>query len=102
MGGEILQAQTVPDSMYYERLYFTCKVWGYVKYFHSEIARGKTNWGIKLIETLVEFMPKILNAYNEMSFHLTTVHLTTRLNDSHTILYMLPIFYTYNIEVYRK
>ena len=29
---------------YYSRLYYTCKVWGYLKYFHSEVAKGSLDW----------------------------------------------------------
>jgi len=31
--GASINAQTVPDSTYYKRLYFTCKTWGFIKYF---------------------------------------------------------------------
>jgi len=47
-----LQAQVVPDSVYHERLYYTCKVWGYLKYFHSEVAKGQINWDTELFSVL--------------------------------------------------
>jgi len=47
-----LHAQVVPDSVYYERLFYTGKVWGFLKYFHSEVATGAIDWDLKLINTL--------------------------------------------------
>jgi len=46
------KAQTVPDSTYYKRLYYTCKVWGFLKYFHSEVAKGTKDWDNVLFQTL--------------------------------------------------
>jgi carboxyl-terminal processing protease len=40
------------DSLYYSHLYYTCKAWGYVKYFHSNIAKGNVDWDAELLQTL--------------------------------------------------
>ncbi len=48
----IIKAQTAPDSTYYKRLYYTCKVWGFLKYFHSEVAKGTKNWDNALFQAL--------------------------------------------------
>ncbi len=48
----LLNAQTVPDSVYFNRLYYTGKSWGFLKYFHSEVAIGNKNWDLVLIQTL--------------------------------------------------
>ncbi|WNJ20025.1 S41 family peptidase [Pontibacter sp. G13] len=45
-------AQTVPDSIYEERLYLLCKVWGHAKYFHSKIAQGTVLWNQALLDAL--------------------------------------------------
>lgn len=45
-------SQIIDDSTYYERLFFLCKAWGHVKYYHSEIAKGSINWDDKLIEAI--------------------------------------------------
>ncbi|MFK7783944.1 MAG: T9SS type A sorting domain-containing protein [Crocinitomicaceae bacterium] len=42
----------VPDSVYHERLYHVCKAWGYMKYFHTEIADGNVNWDDELLDAL--------------------------------------------------
>jgi len=47
-----VDAQTVPDSIYYKRLYYTAKVWGFLKYFHSEVAKGSQDWDAELLQTL--------------------------------------------------
>ncbi len=49
---DFIYAQTLPDNTYYERLYYTCKVWGFLKYFHSEVAKGTKNWDSVLFQTL--------------------------------------------------
>ncbi|MEJ2615157.1 MAG: S41 family peptidase [Ignavibacteriaceae bacterium] len=50
--GHISNAQTVQGSTYNKRLYYICKVWGFLKYFHSEVAKGTKNWDNALIQTL--------------------------------------------------
>lgn len=39
---------------YYNRLYYTCKAWGYLKYFHSEIAKGNLDWDAILLEKIYD------------------------------------------------
>jgi C-terminal processing protease CtpA/Prc len=46
------KAQTITENTYYKRLYYTAKVWGYLKYFHSNVAKGFFNWDEKLISTI--------------------------------------------------
>jgi C-terminal processing protease CtpA/Prc len=59
--GGISHAQPVPDSVYYERLYYTGKTWGFVKYFHSEVAKGGVNWDVKLAEVLADVKASVTN-----------------------------------------
>lgn len=47
-----------------EKLAATCKVWGFLKYYHPVVASGKTNWDEKLFEVL----PKIENAQTKEDF----------------------------------
>jgi carboxyl-terminal processing protease len=42
----------VADSIYYNRLYYTCKVWGHVKYYHTEIANGNIDWDNVLLASV--------------------------------------------------
>jgi len=55
----------VPDSIYYERLYYTCKVWGHAKYYHSRIAAGEVDWD----DALLDALPNIKNAANNQEFN---------------------------------
>ena len=55
----------VADSVYYQRLYYTCKVWGHAKYYHSRIAEGFVNWDDVLLNTL----PNIKNAPDNQAFN---------------------------------
>jgi carboxyl-terminal processing protease len=50
---------------YYERLFYTCKVWGFVKYFHSETA----NCSINLDSILVQKLPDIQAAATDTVFN---------------------------------
>ncbi|MBE0648636.1 MAG: T9SS type A sorting domain-containing protein [Bacteroidales bacterium] len=46
------------EITYREKLYYTCKVWGMVKYYHSRVSVGLVNWDTVLVHT----MPLIKNA----------------------------------------
>ncbi len=39
---------------YRDRLYYTCKAWGFVKYFHSEVSVCNVNWRQVLLNSLPE------------------------------------------------
>ena len=45
-------ADTVPDSIYHERLFYLCKAWGLAKYHHTEIAAGNVNWDDELFTAI--------------------------------------------------
>ena len=59
-----LPAQTL-DSNQINRLYHTAKVWGYMKYFHSEIAKGLYNWD----SVLIQILPDVINASSDEQFN---------------------------------
>ena len=35
-----------------EKLAATCKVWGFLKYYHPNVASGELNWDSQLLEKL--------------------------------------------------
>ena len=45
-------SQPVPDSVYYQRLFYLGKVWGHAKYYHTEIANGSINWDDELLRAI--------------------------------------------------
>jgi len=49
-----------------EKLFATCKVWGFLKYYHPKVAGGEVNWDNQLLEKL----PKIENAKTKEEFSL--------------------------------
>jgi hypothetical protein len=53
------------NMTYEQRLFYTCKVWGFVKYFHSSVNTCKVNWDSVLLATL----PQVKTAYNKVSFN---------------------------------
>jgi len=67
----LLQAQVAPDSVYYERLFYTGKIWGFLKYFHSEVATGNIDWDSKLISALTN----IKNDTTNQDFNVTLSNL---------------------------
>lgn len=48
-----------------DKLYYTCKIWGFVKYLHSEVSNCKVNWDSILTETL----PKVMEAESVEEFN---------------------------------
>lgn len=48
-----------------EKLYYTCKVWGFAKYYHSEVSNCMVNWD----SVLVDYLPKIKNTSNYTDFN---------------------------------
>lgn len=49
-----------------EKLAATCKVWGFLKYYHPVVAAGKTNWD----EQLFKVLPKIEKASTKEEYSL--------------------------------
>jgi len=52
LGAFQVNSQAVPDSVYYERLFYLCKAWGHAKYYHTEIANGSINWDDELFKAI--------------------------------------------------
>ena len=49
------------DSQTVENLAVLCKVWGFLKYYHPEVAKGKYNWDFELFKV----MPSILKSKSD-------------------------------------
>lgn len=64
----------VADSTYYKRLYYTSKVWGHVKYYHSNVAGGGVDWD----DVLLESIPGIKIAPNNSSFNDSLIQMIQR------------------------
>lgn len=53
---------------YNQKLYYSCKIWGFYKYFHTEVAKGPAtvNWDNALIAHLAQVTPDMTaEAYNQ-------------------------------------
>lgn len=61
---QTLLGQVKPTEI--QKLAVTCKVWGYLKYYHPEVASGKTDWDKQLLNIL----PKIEKAQTKEEFSL--------------------------------
>lgn len=55
----------VADSTYYNRLFYTAKVWGYVKYYHTSMEEGTVDWD----EILLTSIDGIKSAPDNASFN---------------------------------
>jgi carboxyl-terminal processing protease len=53
------------NPSYKEKLYYTCKVWGFVKYFHSNVSVCGVNWD----SVLVADLPLVKNAVTKNDFN---------------------------------
>lgn len=60
-----IYAQAPADSVYYNRLYYVCKAWGHVKYYHTETANGNVIWD----DALLDALSGIKNAPDNGSFN---------------------------------
>lgn len=62
----LISVQSYAQSTdYYQRLYYTCKAWGYVKYFHSAMETCTIDWDSVLIASL----PQVQAATNNQEFN---------------------------------
>lgn len=53
------------DPTYQEKLFYTCKVWGFMKYYHSRVSTNEINWDSVLVQNL----PKIKSAVTNIQFN---------------------------------
>src|ERR1035437_1443752 len=53
------------NPTYQQKLYYSCKVWGFVKYYHSRVSVCQVNWDSVLLHTL----PLIKNAVTNNEFN---------------------------------
>jgi carboxyl-terminal processing protease len=53
------------NPTYQQKLYYSCKVWGFVKYFHSKVSNCEVNWDSVLTHSL----PLIKNAITKDDFN---------------------------------
>jgi C-terminal processing protease CtpA/Prc len=49
------------NSVYNDKLATTAKIWGFLKYYHPEVGKGKFNWD----DQLFQILPKIAEAKNK-------------------------------------
>lgn len=50
-----------PNSVHIDKLVTTAKIWGFLKYYHPEVGKGKFNWD----DQLFQILPKIAKAKNK-------------------------------------
>ncbi|MES2761984.1 MAG: T9SS type A sorting domain-containing protein [Bacteroidota bacterium] len=56
---------TAQNPTYQQKLFYSCKVWGFVKYFHSGVSTCQVNWD----SVLVSRLPHIKNAVTNNDFN---------------------------------
>ena len=78
-----------------EKLFATCKVWGFLKYYHPKIAGGEVNWDNQLLEKL----PKIENAKTKEEFSLI---LENWIDDLGPIKEIAPIAVPKDVDYFDK
>jgi C-terminal processing protease CtpA/Prc len=61
----IITAALPQNPTYQQKLYYSCKVWGFVKYYHSQVSNCEVNWDTVLVHTL----PWIKNAVTNDDFN---------------------------------
>ncbi|MBW1657385.1 S41 family peptidase [Flavobacterium quisquiliarum] len=78
-----------------EKLVATCKVWGFLKYYHPKVAGGEVNWDKQLLEKL----PKIEKAQTKEEFSLI---LEKWIDELGTIKEVAPISASKDVEYFDK
>ncbi|MFZ0597762.1 MAG: S41 family peptidase [Flavobacterium sp.] len=78
-----------------EKLIATCKVWGFLKYYHPKVANGDFNWDNQLLETL----PKIEKAHTKAEF---SVVLENWIDDLGAIKEIAPVIPEKDVEYFNK
>lgn len=78
-----------------EKLAATCKVWGFLKYYHPKVANGIVNWDNQLLEKL----PKIEKAQTKEEFSLV---LENWIDDLGPIQEIAPIALPKDVEYFDK
>ncbi|WP_417942888.1 PDZ domain-containing protein [Flavobacterium sp. RS13.1] len=78
-----------------EKLAATCKVWGFLKYYHPKVAGGEVNWDNQLLEKL----PKIEKAQTKEEFSLI---LENWIDELGQVKEVAPIAVSKEIEFFDK
>ena len=78
-----------------QKLAATCKVWGFLKYYHPKVANGETNWDNQLLEKL----PQIEKAQTKEEFSLI---LENWIDDLGPIKEIAPIAAPKDVEYFDK
>lgn len=74
-------------SEYHQRLYYTCKVWGYAKYYHQNLGTEGINWDEVLLNTINE----VRNATSDQMFNQSLVSMLELAGDFDTPYGVLPV-----------
>ncbi|NJD23000.1 MAG: hypothetical protein FIA82_10100, partial [Melioribacter sp.] len=92
----ISYAQTNFEN-YYNNLFYTCKVWGYLKYFHISLAEGKINWDDFLLSNLPKL--KTVTTKDEFNNYLALYfNLVGSMQTSTETLPIVPEDLRYNLK----
>ncbi len=78
----------VTDEIYHERLFYTAKLWGHVKYFHSAMAGYMVDWDDVLLNSLDD----IRNAPDNESFNQALLDMIHEAGPMETGSTLLPDF----------
>jgi len=70
-----------------QKLISTCKVWGFLKYYHPRVANGEFDWDNQLIKIL----PQIYKAQTETEFSLVIENWIDKLGEIKTIAPIAPL-----------
>lgn len=90
---QIVNTQTIHQDS--EKLIATCKIWGFLKYYHPKVAAGDFDWNKQLLMIL----PKIDHAKNKEEFSFI---IENWLNSLGEVKEIPPIIKTPEVEYFNK
>ncbi len=65
LGSSLFLMTKAQNPTYQQKLYYTCKVWGFVKYYHSNVSTCGVNWDSVLLHCL----PLVKSAVTQNDFN---------------------------------
>ncbi len=86
------------NPSYQEKLYYTCKIWGFVRYNHSEVSTCKVNWDSVLIAKL----PEIKAAITEDDFNNIIISMLDAAGQMEKAKYPFPYYIPQSLQFNRN
>lgn len=69
----VIPSMSQTNETYYTRVFHSCKAWGLMKYFHSEIRGGDVNWDDEFLALIRQAKTQTDQAFDTSLYHMLTL-----------------------------